>query len=325
MRLSAFLVFTSAALVACAEPTSPIDPGASLAGAGAEASAQAHVDMEAVRAELLAADQASSDASASAGMLAGFVGTLADDVVYLHEFAPRVLGRTAVHDFLAGLPAYATATLVRTPARVDVSSDGTHGYTYGWTEIASAAAPVRYGTYIAYWRHDATDGWVIAAYVDVLTGAPPEAPPVGFESPTYRHYRFFPHSTASSAAAEVLEADRAFAALSAAEGPEIAFRAYAAPDAAAFGGFSQIVFGRDAIADGWTGSGAQLTWTPLISDAAESGDLGFSIGEATQIVGTRQGRQTYLSIWKRQRDGSWLFVADGGVPLPRVPLPRVTQ
>jgi ketosteroid isomerase-like protein len=78
--------------------------------------------------------------------------------------------------------------------------------------------------------------------------------------------------------------------------------------------------------------GAVLVWTPLQADVSRSRDLGYTFGTyELRIPGTngpptvRHGK--YVSIWKRQADGSWKIVVDTGNPNPPpegglVPLPR---
>jgi ketosteroid isomerase-like protein len=64
-------------------------------------------------------------------------------------------------------------------------------------------------------------------------------------------------------------------------------------------------------------SGYTLTWKPLYSDVAESGELGYTYGiyefkamdpEGKPIVGTG----TYVSIWKKDQFGNWKLVLDTG-------------
>ena len=67
--------------------------------------------------------------------------------------------------------------------------------------------------------------------------------------------------------------------------------------------------------------GTSLTWTPVRADMAASGDLGFTYGNYVfksknkegQIV-TNYGK--YVSVWKKQSDGSWKVVVDMGNSSP---------
>ncbi len=64
-----------------------------------------------------------------------------------------------------------------------------------------------------------------------------------------------------------------------------------------------------------------LTWRPVSVEASGRGDLGYSIGrwERTVRAGTdttrRQG--SYVTIWRKQGDGTWKVVLDVGNSDPR--------
>ena len=71
----------------------------------------------------------------------------------------------------------------------------------------------------------------------------------------------------------------------------------------------------------------QLTWKPVKIEVADSGDLAYSLG-TWQLKGkdpkgndvTQTGK--YLTVWKKQKDGSWKVVADtGNVDPPPAPKP----
>ncbi len=57
-------------------------------------------------------------------------------------------------------------------------------------------------------------------------------------------------------------------------------------------------------------AGAVLVWHPVAVEIATSGDLGCTVGEAT--ISSLHHYSKYLTIWKRQTDKTWKFVADGG-------------
>ncbi len=65
--------------------------------------------------------------------------------------------------------------------------------------------------------------------------------------------------------------------------------------------------------------GFSLRWKPTFADIGASGDLGYTTGtyesRGTDAQGNpvvRTGR--YVSIWKKQKDGSWKVVLDTGSP-----------
>jgi ketosteroid isomerase-like protein len=64
-------------------------------------------------------------------------------------------------------------------------------------------------------------------------------------------------------------------------------------------------------------SDAQLTWQPIFADVARAGDLGYTTGpwEFKKNKGDEKPSAygQFLSIWKKQSDGEWKVVLDGGI------------
>ena len=65
-----------------------------------------------------------------------------------------------------------------------------------------------------------------------------------------------------------------------------------------------------------------LKWVPVKAEVAESGDLGYTFGKWEFIVKQQGGRDTsyygvYVTVWKKQSDGSWKFVLDEGNSTPK--------
>jgi ketosteroid isomerase-like protein len=64
-----------------------------------------------------------------------------------------------------------------------------------------------------------------------------------------------------------------------------------------------------------------LTWEPLRGEVAQSGELGYTFGRWQIKSKTEGGADTltngvYMSVWKKQTDGSWKYVLDGGHHTP---------
>ena len=195
--------------------------------------------------------------------------------------------------------------------------------TPGQTTTGAAAAPaVRLDHYLAYWRRGSDGVWRIAAYADVGGPAVPsevQLPASGF-APTLS----LPRGRRADAVRRVREADSAFALAADLQGTGVAFARYAAPQGVMFVG-SEVVTGSDAmraVFEVRQQLGSTLNWRPVFADAADSGDLGMTIGESvtmgrsasTGTVFQRFGK--YLTIWHRQPDGAWRFVVDGGNASP---------
>ena len=255
---------------------------------------------------LLAADRSLSDKTAASGILLGFVPALTDDAAYLYPGAPLLRGSKQIRSFLAR--ADSLMQLTWSPAFADVSADGRLGYSYGWTRVDRTR-----GKYLACWQKQG-GVWRLAAYAATrpvpITDSTAPTPPRGELSAQVR---------GRADTRELMRADSAFAALSVTSGAKTAFLTYAAEQAISFGGGAQITEGREAIGAGFDGfpAGAVLEWWPLAAQLAPSGDLGCTVGEAK--IASLNHYSKYLTIWRRQADGSWKFVADGGNVRPAPP------
>jgi len=120
--------------------------------------------------------------------------------------------------------------------------------------------------------------------------------------------------------ADVLkEADRAFAALAAKEGPGLAFQAFSAP-AATLLNAAQPHVTPEAFPHRF-GPDTRISWDPDEAAISAGGDFGYTMGHATITDRDKDGKPTgsnvrYVTIWRKQPDGSWKFILDGGVPQP---------
>ena len=258
----------------------------------------ASADRASNRDALLAADRTLSDKTAALGVMRGFLPALTGDAAYLHPGAPLLRGTDKIRVFLETADSLEAVTW--SPAFADVSADGRLGYTYGWTRSGGTR-----GKYLACWQKT-RDVWRIAAYARTKPAPVTDsiAPPRRTDPAAQVRGRADPR--------ELLRADSAFAAMSVTQGVKAAFLAYSTEDAILLGGGAQITEGREAIGAGFDGfpTGAVLAWWPVAAAIAESGDLGCTVGEAT--IASLNHYSKYLTIWRRQPDGSWKFVADGG-------------
>jgi ketosteroid isomerase-like protein len=318
----ALLLIAGAGVMACADSRGSerrlFEPRAADRSEGARASNAAHLDLNEERAGLLAADHSYSQFSATTNLVEGTMNMVAPAIIYI---APGAYITTAaqVRTLLQSNPANLTAVLTWAAVRADVSSDAQRGYTYGFTEIRLPDGSIVPGKYLAYWKRQSDNSWKLAAYRRNLrpAGEVSLVAPAGFETPDYKHYRYFPKTDAASELAAVFAADQAFSDL-AQSGVSEAFVAFAAPDAAVLGRAAGIGFGTQAIIENQQGAlPGSLVWSASFGDAAETGDLAFTTGFAQTRVqnpdGTWRvtGQGKYLTIWKKQRTGEWRFVIDG--------------
>ncbi|HEX5724566.1 MAG TPA: DUF4440 domain-containing protein [Longimicrobiaceae bacterium] len=264
-------------------------------------------------ASVLAADRALSAATAAHGWVEGFAPFLAEDAVFLAENHDVVRGARDIRDWLDWSP-FAGATARWEPIRGRVSADSTLGYTFGEGTLTRADGSSGVIRYIAAWTEENGE-WKLAAFLPVLATAAGAPPPEGFRTMEGSRGSVRPLDP-DAAREEVMQADRDFAALAAAQGPQAAFATYAAPDGVVVGG-GGIAYGREAIRRSWEGSRTVLAWGPILGAAAASGDLGVTVGTAEGRAPGPDGAERvfytqYLSIWERQPGGEWRYAADGG-------------
>lgn len=56
----------------------------------------------------------------------------------------------------------------------------------------------------------------------------------------------------------------------------------------------------------------KLVWEPVASGLAPAGDLGFTVGTWTWTGEGGEGHGSYVTVWRKQADGSWKVLYDGG-------------
>jgi ketosteroid isomerase-like protein len=122
--------------------------------------------------------------------------------------------------------------------------------------------------------------------------------------------------------ASLIAADESFATATAEQGLEGWLGAYDStgiqmePDVPFTPGLPAI---RAAMAPAFADSAWELTWQPTMAFASAAGDLGYTLGNWQSIRRDTAGRAQvitgkYVTIWRRQADGSWKVVFDGGNP-----------
>jgi len=257
-------------------------------------------DRTAERDALLAADRALSERTASLGVQGGFGPAFTDDAAYLYPGAPLLRGSERIRAFLQNSDSMLKQTWA--PAFGDVSADGRLGYTYGWTYASGGGR----GKYLACWKR-MDDAWRLAAFASTRP-IPDSSPAQATPAKAALSAQVRGHADSH----ELIAADSTFAARSVTSGAKEAFLAFAAEEAVAFGGGLHMTEGREAIGAGFDGfpAGAVLEWWPVTAQIAPSGDLGCTVGEARITSLNRYSK--YVTIWRRQADNTWKFVADGG-------------
>ena len=122
---------------------------------------------------------------------------------------------------------------------------------------------------------------------------------------------------AGSALRAMVESERAFSRASVERGISAAFVAYSADDG--------VIFRNTPLNSKkfWTERGpvpGVLTWQPSYADISRDGGLGYTFGpwefRPKSLEDKPTGHGHFVTVWRRQPDGSWKFAADIGISNP---------
>lgn len=122
----------------------------------------------------------------------------------------------------------------------------------------------------------------------------------------------------------LLNADRDFYKASALNGTGKAFIDFADDSAVILRQNQYPSIGKQELAKYWLNheyNKTPLTWEPLKAEVSPDGKLGYTLGKWTYISPNKSGAidttfGNYVTIWKKQSDGSWKYVLDGGGTTP---------
>jgi ketosteroid isomerase-like protein len=120
---------------------------------------------------------------------------------------------------------------------------------------------------------------------------------------------------------ELVMMEDAFCAMAGEKGVLAAFEHFAAPDAAFIDTDPAKYRGIEAVRRrlGPDRPGVKVTWSAQFSDVSDDGTLGYNYGRYEWRVPAADGKEQvstgyFLTIWKRQPDGTWRYVMDTGAP-----------
>ena len=123
-----------------------------------------------------------------------------------------------------------------------------------------------------------------------------------------------------AAQAAILKADEDFN-RSVADRNREAFLALIADQVTFGGGGPGELKGKDAIWKAWSTffdpKGPTLTWHPSKGDVLAGGDVGYTTGFSERRAPDGSVHKgNYLTVWKKQQDGSWKAIFDTGSSVP---------
>jgi ketosteroid isomerase-like protein len=125
-----------------------------------------------------------------------------------------------------------------------------------------------------------------------------------------------PDDPLEAAADQLLKTDKAFAAAAESAMPN-SFERFLAKNATRLMSSGAVLEGREAIlASMAAGTQGLLSWEPRFAEVFEPGDWGYTWGDwrlyESGAGGRRVGQGQYVTIWRKQDDGSWEVRLDMG-------------
>src|ERR1041384_787483 len=211
-----------------------------------------------------------------------------------------------------------TFTLDWYPIYADISQAGDLGYTtgpYTVTDHSPQQRPTQYGYFFSIWKKQPDGSWKVAVDCGISTPAPPtDAPAPQFHPPSSPH-KARAHVSVEAERAALLAADRALLQAESERGVAAALGAELTADARLHRDGMFPVVGRKEIQTYLNGKTWKLAGTPIKTDVAQSGDLGYSYGSYELSDGAKTEKGYYVRIWRRDGD-HWRVALDTANPLP---------
>jgi ketosteroid isomerase-like protein len=113
----------------------------------------------------------------------------------------------------------------------------------------------------------------------------------------------------------LIDTDIAFSDYSVKHGIHRAFIEFAHDSVAILKDKQMPIVGKQSLINSYEGKsdiGMVLSWKPSKALIAESGELGYTYGFWTFAAQNDTSLGTYLTIWKKDADGKWKYIADTG-------------
>ena len=123
----------------------------------------------------------------------------------------------------------------------------------------------------------------------------------------------------NKAATEIMQADKDMNILASKEGFYKALLAYADDSVVKPQEGELTVIGKIALEKYWNDKPdtKDISWEPFKAEAARSGELGYTLGNWKFTSKDTILHGYYYTIWKKQPDGKWKFMVDGGNNTPK--------
>jgi ketosteroid isomerase-like protein len=123
---------------------------------------------------------------------------------------------------------------------------------------------------------------------------------------------FPPREKRQEALNQLLQTDADFSATVQRDGYRMAFLEFMEDDAVLLRNNYLPIVGADAVkfVTAFNDSTFTIKWDPQGGDVSESEDMGYTWGIYTLTTQAAKQTGTYLTVWRKQKDGSWRFTID---------------
>jgi len=250
-------------------------------------------DLEGLKA-MIDVSQSAFDARDPAAIAAIY----AEDGAVMSPNSETVTGQAAIEDFWREV--LASGIDLGVAKTTNLYAHGDDGYEVGTYAVTDPGGAIDEGKYIRIWRHG--DGKWQLQYVTWNSNLPLSAP----------------ESASRDADVEAIrQADLAWSAAQASDGLDGVMPFYV-DDAIFLPPNSPMVIGKEAIREASAAidsPGFSVSWKPMKIEVAQSGELGYAIGNFEGNIIDSAGnlvpvKGKYVEIWKKQADGSWKVAVD---------------
>ena len=266
--------------------------------------------------ELLNADRAFSTAAAALPVPDALGKMFTDDVIMPAPGNKFVEGREQAIQALKANPDNVSGRVEWTPIRGGISTDGKHGFTFGYMTLRRADGTTAAIKYLSYWIRQ-QDGWRVAAYKrrprPALTVSMDPMPPSLPEGTAKG-----PIPPAADVIKSLIDTESSFSALAQEIGIGAAFTKFGRADAVNMGGPTDAGFLVGAPSIGQSvGAGnapgkSPVSWSADRALAAPSGDLGITFGRIRSNDPAQGGEGIpFFTIWRRANPSEpWRYIAE---------------
>jgi len=113
----------------------------------------------------------------------------------------------------------------------------------------------------------------------------------------------------------LMDADRAFSDYSVNHGMQKAFIEFAHDSVVLLKPNQMPIVGKHDLMKSYQGKSDKsfvLTWKPAKAVIAESSEIGYTYGFWTLTASNETSHGTYLTVWKKDSNGKWKYIADTG-------------